>query len=368
MFNCSIKLLESDDDAVTLDREHRRRILEQLKKAERLQKENGELRKDLKDAAEKIEKLTEELKKLKSMPMMLASSDKTAEAGGVPSSRTFYRRPGHTDRKRGGRKRMNRMYCCHLKTARTAVLRSVNLATHIRERSLTYLSCILSFTISWWADAGFTLSKSVRLLIRGDNLYIDFIFEKDAPGHRTGGTVMGMDSGYIDMAVCSDGQVAGKGMSDFIRSFDRREKHTHRQVEQKAFGELRKLDLSGVKTLVIEGLHSVKSRTRGMFPRAHNRRLSHWLYAREAEWLEQRCEEQGIELRRVSPWKTSQFCRFCGKWDRRSRSGRVFMCVHCGHTDDADMNGAQNIRLLGLAGVYSLRLLPDEFTGRNICL
>ena len=25
----------------------------------------------------------------------------------------------------------------------------------------------------------------------------------------------------------------------------------------------------------------------------------------------QRCEELGIELRRVSPWKTSQFCRFC---------------------------------------------------------
>ncbi|MBX8640642.1 MAG: transposase [Thermoplasmata archaeon] len=104
-----------------------------------------------------------------------------------------------------------------------------------------------------------------------------------------------------------------------------------------------------------------------MFPRAHNRRLSHRLYAREAEWLEQRCEEQGIEPRCVSPWKTSQFCRFCGKWDRRSRSGKVFRCVHCGHRDDADMNGVQNIRLLGLAGVYSLRSLPDKFIG-NILL
>jgi hypothetical protein len=54
-----------------------------------------------------------------------------------------------------------------------------------------------------------------------------------------------------------------------------------------------------------------------------------------------------IELRRVSPWKTSQFCRFCGKWDRRSSGGKVFM---------------------GLAGVYSLRSLPNKFTGRNICL
>ncbi len=151
-------------------------------------------------------------------------------------------------------------------------------------------------------------------------------------------------------------------------SFAASEKHTHRQVELLQLAECLLLDLSGVRMLVIEDLHSVKSRTCGMFPREHNRRLSHWLYAREAEWLEQRCEELGIELRRVSPWKTSQFCRFCGKWDGQSRSGKMFRCVHCGHTDDADMNGAQNIRLLGLAGVYSLRSLPNEFTGGNICL
>ena len=33
---------------------------------------------------------------------MLSSSDRTAEAGGVPTSRIFYRRPRHTDRKPGG--------------------------------------------------------------------------------------------------------------------------------------------------------------------------------------------------------------------------------------------------------------------------
>ena len=225
-------------------------------------------------------------------------------------------------------------------------------------------------TAMWnrWADRGFTLSKSMRLLIRGDNLYIDFIFEKKKPMRKTAGSTEGIDLGYVDAVTCSDGQVAGKGMSDFICSFDRREKHTHRQVEQKAFGELRKLDLSDVKTLVIENLRSVKSRTRGMFPHAYNRRLSHWLYARAVQWLEQRCEEQGIALIRVSPWKTSQFCRLCGNRDRRSRSGKVFGCIHCGHTDDADMNAAQNIRLLGLAGVYSLRSLPNKFIGRNIRL
>ena len=33
---------------------------------------------------------------------MLSSSGRTAEAGGVPSSKTFYRKPRHSKRKRGG--------------------------------------------------------------------------------------------------------------------------------------------------------------------------------------------------------------------------------------------------------------------------
>ena len=95
MTNRSIRLLESDDKTVTLDREQRRRILEQLRKVEQLEKE-------LKDLKKKNRRLTKEIKKLKSTPQMLSSSDKTAEAGGVPSSKTFYRRPRHSMRKRGG--------------------------------------------------------------------------------------------------------------------------------------------------------------------------------------------------------------------------------------------------------------------------
>ena len=95
MTNRSIRLLESDDKTVTLDREQRRRILEQLRKVEQLEKE-------LKDLKKENRRLTKEIKKLKSTPQMLSSSDKTAEAGGVPSSKTFYRRPRHSMRKRGG--------------------------------------------------------------------------------------------------------------------------------------------------------------------------------------------------------------------------------------------------------------------------
>ena len=102
MFNRSIGLLESDDETVTLDREQRRRILEQLRKVEQIEKELKGLKEENKKLREENRRLDKELKKLRSTPMMLASSDATAEAGGVPSSKTFYRRPRHSKRKRGG--------------------------------------------------------------------------------------------------------------------------------------------------------------------------------------------------------------------------------------------------------------------------
>lgn len=215
-------------------------------------------------------------------------------------------------------------------------------------------------TAMWnkWADKGFALTKSIRLSIKHGKLFIDFIFEKEAPEIKAEGNTEGLDLGYVNLAVCSDGQVVGSKINEFARKFQKREKHTHKQMEHKSFQELKKLDLSSINRLVVENLKYVKHGKRGMFSREHNRRLSHWLYARVIKWLGQRCEEQGVRLEFKSPFKTSQFCRFCGKWDRRNRSGERFKCVNCGHEEHADSVGSQNLKLLGLAGVYSLRLLP----------
>jgi len=69
--------------------------------------------------------------------------------------------------------------------------------------------------------------------------------------------------------------------------------------------------------------------------------------------------EEGVRMIFVSPYKTSQRCHSCGKIDSKNRKGERFRCVDCGHEDDADHNAAKNLEYLGLAGVYSLRLLPS---------
>lgn len=223
-------------------------------------------------------------------------------------------------------------------------------------------------TIIWnkWIDKDFKLANSIQLTMINNKLFINFIFEKPTVPIKETGEVVGMDMGYVNLATCSNSQILGKNMNKLIETFDEQEKHTRQQIRNYSYSELKNFNFSNTKVLVIENLRFLKSRTRGMFSRKHNRRLSHWQYAKVTNWLKQRCEEEGVRLVKVSPYKTSQYCRICNNWDKRNRNGEIFKCVYCGHTNHADSNAAQNIKLLGLAGVYSLRSLKSRSCGGSI--
>ncbi|YCH10274.1 zinc ribbon domain-containing protein [Arthrobacter sp. alpha11c] len=51
---------------------------------------------------------------------------------------------------------------------------------------------------------------------------------------------------------------------------------------------------------------------------------------------------------RVNPADTSQSCGECGHVDAANRKGKDFLCLSCGHHDDADINAAVNILRAGL--------------------
>lgn len=202
---------------------------------------------------------------------------------------------------------------------------------------------------------GWQMSRTIRLGMRAGRLWIDFIFEQERPPLRTEGRVVGMDSNYKNGVVFSDSQTVGAEIYDRIQGFGKRQKHTHAEVKLIVGLALKQVDWSSVKLLSIEDLKKVKHGTRGTFSRVFNRRLSHWLYNTLVQLLERKCEELGIQVERKDPYKTSQFCSRCNKWDRRNRKGDEFKCVHCGYLAHSDQNAAHNLELLGVAGVYGLR-------------
>jgi putative transposase len=210
----------------------------------------------------------------------------------------------------------------------------------------------------FWGQ-GWQTCSTIRLGMNERGVWVELIFEKERPELRTEGKVIGIDRGFRKAFVASDGQEIGAELRDQIRRKGKRSKTARNHIKTELFRRLKELKLDGVKAIVLEDLRYIKHGKRGTFSRHVNRLLSFWSLTRACDWLRCRCEEKGVRVTFVSPYKTSQRCHSCGKIDSRNRKGERFRCVSCGHEDDADHNAAKNLEYLGLAGVYSLRLLPN---------
>jgi len=65
--------------------------------------------------------------------------------------------------------------------------------------------------------------------------------------------------------------------------------------------------------------------------------------------LEYKCRQYGQIFLKVDPRRSSQTCSACGFVHPENRKGKSFCCLHCGYTDDADINAAKVILQRGLA-------------------
>lgn len=85
------EILDPDrEDDVPLSQADRQALLERIRRGDKAIEEARELK-------DKLRRAQEELRRYKACAPMLAASDRTAEAGSIPSSRVFYRRPVHND-------------------------------------------------------------------------------------------------------------------------------------------------------------------------------------------------------------------------------------------------------------------------------
>lgn len=78
--------------------------------------------------------------------------------------------------------------------------------------------------------------------------------------------------------------------------------------------------------------------------RGLNRSILEQCWGKFAAQLAYKLDERGGVLISVPAAYTSQTCASCGVVDARSRKSQaVFRCVHCDHTDNADVNAAKEI-------------------------
>ena len=108
------------------------------------------------------------------------------------------------------------------------------------------------------------------------------------------------------------------------------------------------------QVIVLEMLSPDRMSKKGLRKAGLNRGILESCWGLFQARLKAKAELAGVELIWVNPAYTSQMCNQCGHVARENRESQaVFSCVKCGHTNNADLNAARNIRDIGLG--HSLR-------------
>jgi len=199
----------------------------------------------------------------------------------------------------------------------------------------------------FFTSADWKMLKSCRLRKTKKGLFLDVFFEKEAEPVKEEGEIVGLDLGFRKLAVLSDHQTVGKELKQEINKFYNRKK-SHLIIKEFINRELKMIDFSNIRILVVEQLKNVKKNKgrkakRGKrFSRHANRLLSHWAYRHARSRLDMLCEENRVQLAEQNPRGTSKVHNKCGR--RGIRRGEIFVCPACGDKVDADYNAACNIR------------------------
>ena len=219
---------------------------------------------------------------------------------------------------------------------------------------------------------------SATLVDSKGTLWLHVQVKREVPPAAEPQDVIGVDLGRTDIAVTSTGkswsgqavtkvrdrfaktrQMVQKNRSKGTRSTRRRagallrrlsgkegrfQKHVNHVVSKAIVSEAQALGAA----IALEDLTGIRERSNTQ-PRnsTERRRSNSWAFQQLRGFVEYKAALAGVRVIPIPPAYTSQTCHHClhiGK-----RQGKRFACGNCGWVGDADHNGAQVIRLVGLS-------------------
>jgi putative transposase len=176
---------------------------------------------------------------------------------------------------------------------------------------------------------------------------------------------IGVDMGLVSIAETSEGKrFAGstvnsrrarnarlrrklqkKGTKSAKRLMRRRRRKEQRfardvnhQISKEIVGAAQRTE-SGI---AMEDLKGIRGRVRAN--KKQRRSLHSWSFGQLQEFILYKAKRAGVPVKFVDARNTSRTCGECGCVDKRNRKSQAeFVCVACGHTDNADANAAREI-------------------------
>jgi putative transposase len=257
--------------------------------------------------------------------------------------------------------------------------------------SIAYDDRILSFnlerqTVSIWTVADehrqtipFVCGERQRQLLQHRQGESDLVFRQgqfyllvtcnvDEPTPDNVDQALGVDLGIVNLATDSDGEQYSGAQVERVRQRYQRRRDALQSVGTKS-AKRRLKSLSGRqrrfqsnenhriakqlvakakgtrRALALEDLTNLRKRTEQTVRKSQRSRHSNWSFFQLRAYISYKAQMCGVPVVLVDPRYTSQACNLCGTVDKRNRPDQAtFCCVHCGHTNLADLNAACNIR------------------------
>lgn len=215
--------------------------------------------------------------------------------------------------------------------------------------------------------------KSCRVLRNNGKFKIELIYEKKTPVINKMKNELAIDAGINCLMSCSDGKQIGLELKKLIIELNKKQQKSKlwnrklNQIHNYIHWCVNQLNLENISDIILENLKYIQIGTKQRTSKATRKLLSRWNLGLWHTAIEQKCEENCVELHFVGPKYTSQTCSRCGNVDKGNRNGIAFKCTACGYEANADLNAAINIlnRFHQERQILFANIVPDMTKTKN---
>ena len=212
------------------------------------------------------------------------------------------------------------------------------------------------------------IKSSTLSLRKNDNtFYLHCQLETDTPKIIPEQTVLGIDRGIVNIAVCSDNrffnsksvkkvrsqyaklraELQSKGTRSAKRKLCKMSGRERRFVTDVNHCISKQIVNSNFTTFALEDLTKIRvQKRRGA---EFNRKLNNWSFFELEQFIRYKSENLGKQVISVDARYTSQKCSVCGHVYKGNRNGSSFKCRKCGFEIHADLNASRNIAHDGIS-------------------
>lgn len=195
---------------------------------------------------------------------------------------------------------------------------------------------------------GWNLLKSGQLVRKDNKFYVNIFFEKENE-EPIGSKDLAIDVGINNLLSLSNDERLGKEFKQLLIKLNNKVQkskswyRTLNEIKNYIGQQVNRLDLSDIRTLVLEDLKYIQINTKQehRVNKTTRKYLSKWNLGLVHSRIKNKCEVSRTNLAFIQPQYSSQACPSCKTIDKRNRVGEKFKCIKCGHEDHADNNAAK---------------------------